>query len=123
MSVELTNPRRIARFVVRHNHITVAVMAKKIQQLTALAVTRASKQGLYPDGAGLYLRVGRGGAKSWAFRFMLNGKAREMGLGGLTKVGLADARKKATDACSLVMDATRSRTVRKRKPAERPTRN
>jgi len=54
----------------------VVVMAKEIQQLTAMAVTRASKQGLYPDGAGLYLRVGRGGAKSWAFRFMLNGKAR-----------------------------------------------
>jgi len=79
-------------------------MAKEIQQLTAMAVTRASKQGLYPDGAGLYLRVGRGGAKSWAFRFMLNGKAREMGLGGLAKVGLADARKKATDARLLLSD-------------------
>ncbi len=79
-------------------------MAKKIQQLTALAVTRAAKEGLYPDGAGLYLRVGRGGVKSWAFRFMLNGKAREMGLGGLAKVGLADARKKATDARLLLSD-------------------
>jgi hypothetical protein len=28
---------------------------------------------------GLYLRVGRNGSKSWTFRFMLNGKAREMG--------------------------------------------
>ena len=79
-------------------------MAKEIQQLTAMAVTRASKQGLYSDGAGLYLRVGRGGVKSWAFRFMLNGKAREMGLGGLAKVGLADARKKATDARLLLSD-------------------
>ena len=51
-------------------------MAQNIQRLSALAVARASKLGLYADGAGLYLRVGRGGAKSWAFRFMLNGKAR-----------------------------------------------
>jgi len=32
------------------------------------------------------------------FRFMLDRKAREMGLGGLTKVSLADARKKTVDA-------------------------
>jgi hypothetical protein len=41
--------------------------------------TGGRKGRLYPDGAGLYLRVGRGGAKSWAFRFMLDRKAREMG--------------------------------------------
>jgi len=41
------------------------------------------------------LRVGRSGAKGWCLRYMLNGKAREMGLGGLAKVGLADARKRA----------------------------
>src|SRR5277367_3871031 len=77
-------------------------MARNIQRLSALEVTRASAPGLYADGAGLYLRVGRGGAKSWAFRFMLNGKAREMGFGGLTKVGLADARKRAVEARRLL---------------------
>jgi integrase len=79
-------------------------MAQNIQRLSALAVARASKLGLYADGAGLYLRVGRGGAKSWAFRFMLNGKAREMGFGSFTKVGLADARKKAIDARRLLSE-------------------
>src|SRR5580704_13016896 len=79
-------------------------MAQNIQRLSALAAARASKPGLYADGAGLYLRVGRGGAKSWAFRFMLNGKAREMGFGSFTKVGLADARKKAIDARRLLGD-------------------
>jgi integrase len=73
-------------------------MAKEIERLTALAVTRASKPGLYPDGAGLYLRIGRGGSKAWAFRFMLDGKAREMGFGSLKKVSLGAARKKAIDA-------------------------
>jgi hypothetical protein len=72
-------------------------MAKKVERLSAMAVAKAGKSGLYADGAGLYLRVGRGGAKSWAFRYMLGGKAREMGLGGLTQVSLADARKKAID--------------------------
>jgi Arm DNA-binding domain len=96
-------------------------MAKKIQQLTAMAVTRASKQGLYPDGAGLYLRVGRGGVKSWAFRFMLNGKAREMGLGGLAKVGLADARKKATDARLLLSDGRDPITHRQEEETRRAT--
>jgi hypothetical protein len=64
-------------------------MAKNIQRLTAMAVTHASNPGLYPDGAGLYLRVARNGSKSWAFRYTLNGRPREMGLGGLTKVSLA----------------------------------
>jgi integrase len=73
-------------------------MPKEIQRLSALGVARMSKPGLYADGAGLYLRIGRGGSKAWVFRFMLDGKAREMGLGGLQKVGLADARKKAIDA-------------------------
>ena len=79
-------------------------MAQEIQRLTALAVSRLSKPGLYADGAGLYLRIGRNGSKSWTFRFMLNGKAREMGLGGLHKVGLADAREKAGDARLLLSE-------------------
>ena len=37
-------------------------------------------------------------------RFMLDRKAREMGLGGLTKVSVADARKKAVDARLLLSD-------------------
>jgi integrase len=72
-------------------------MTKKVERLSAVAVAKASEPRLYADGAGLYLRVGRGGAKSWAFRFMRGGVAREMGLGGITKVSLAEARKKAID--------------------------
>jgi integrase len=79
-------------------------MAQKVKRLTAQAVLRANKPGLYHDGAGLYLRVGRGGAKSWAFRYMRGGVAREMGLGGLTKVSLADARAKANAQRRLISD-------------------
>jgi integrase len=95
-------------------------MAKKVERLSAVAVARAKDPGLYPDGAGLYLRVGRGGAKSWAFRFMLNRKAREMGLGGMTKVSLADARRKATDARRLLADGLDPLTAKsERTTAER----
>jgi integrase len=72
-------------------------MPKKLDRLTARAVATATKPGMYADGGGLYLRVGRGGAKSWCLRYMLEGKAREMGLGGLSKLGLGDARKKAAE--------------------------
>ena len=79
-------------------------MVQKIQRLTALAVSRTSKPGFYADGGGLYLRIGRNGAKRWAFRFMLNARSHEMGFGGLNKVSLADARKKASDARLLISE-------------------
>jgi hypothetical protein len=96
-------------------------MAQEIQRLSALAVTRASKPGLYADGAGLYLRVGRNGSKSWAFRFTLRGKPREMGLGGLSKVTLADARKKAADARLLLSDGRDPLDLRQEEEAKRVT--
>ncbi len=76
----------------------------RLNRLTARKVATATKPSLLADGGGLWLRVGRSGSKSWAFRFMLNGKAREMGLGGLSKVGLADARKKAAPLRLLLAD-------------------
>src|SRR5262249_42405942 len=80
------------------------LMARTFHRLTARVVATASKPGMYADGAGLYLRVARAGGKSWVLRFMLDGKAREMGLGGVTKVGLADARKKAAEQRLLLAD-------------------
>jgi integrase len=79
-------------------------MPHQLNRLTARTVAAATKSGLYADGGGLYLRVGRGGAKSWCLRYMLDGKAREMGLGGLAKIGLADARKKAAAQRLLLVD-------------------
>jgi integrase len=53
--------------------------------------------GMYADGGGLYLQVTERGA-SWIYRYMLNKRAREMGLGPLALFGLSDARAKALDA-------------------------
>jgi integrase len=70
-------------------------MARTIGKLTALKVDKAKQPGMYGDGGGLYLRVTPEGAKNWVFRFMLNGRARWMGMGPLHTVNLAEARKRA----------------------------
>ena len=76
-------------------------MARNMERLTALAVSRAKKPGYYSDGGGLLLHITSTGAKSWVFRFMLAGKAREMGLGPLPDTTLSEARGKALEARKL----------------------
>jgi len=70
-------------------------MARPIGKLSAISVSRLKQQGVYSDGGGLSLRVTATGGKFWMFRFMLHGKAREMGLGALHALTLAEARLKA----------------------------
>ena len=53
------------------------------------------KEGYHPDGDGLYLQVSATGAKSWILRYMLNKRAREMGLGTISDYSLAEARERA----------------------------
>ena len=76
----------------------VCVMSRKISQLSNLRVKAARQKGLYADGGGLYLQVASSGSKSWIFRFKRDGRARDMGLGSLRDVSLADARKLAAEA-------------------------
>jgi integrase len=77
-------------------------MGRAVERLKALNVERVSgKPGLYNDGAGLCLRVSSGTARSWVLRYMLDGKAREMGLGSYPDVSLADARVAASEARKL----------------------
>jgi integrase len=69
------------------------------EKLKALTVSRLSKTpGLYSDGGGLYLRVTSPTACSWAFRYMIHRKAREMGLGKYPDVTLSEAREHAAEA-------------------------
>ena len=56
-------------------------MPKKLSNVfTPLAVKNA-KPGRHADGGGLHLLVKESGARSWVYRFMLKGKARDVGLG------------------------------------------
>lgn len=55
-------------------------MPKKLSKaLTPLQVKNA-KPGRHADGDGLHLLVKKTKARSWVYRFMLNGKARDVGL-------------------------------------------
>lgn len=76
----------------------------RLNRLTARAVQTLKASGRYADGGGLYLRVTADGRKSWAFRFMRAGRAREMGLGAVAGVSLADARQKAAEARRLLAE-------------------
>lgn len=79
-------------------------MPRHYSKLNVLAVQRAKSPGLFGDGAGLYLRVSRSGKKTWVFRFMLNGRARDMGLGPYPLRSLAEARELALNARKLLLD-------------------
>ena len=79
-------------------------MALKFERLSAKHVEHARRIGYHADGGGLYLQVSRSRSKSWVFRFTLHGRAREMGLGSLNAVSLADARQRAQEARKLLQD-------------------
>ena len=70
--------------------------------LTVLKIKSLSEPGRHADGQGLYLQVARGGSKSWINRIVINGKRREIGLGGFPAVSLSMAREKALENKRLV---------------------
>jgi integrase len=72
------------------------------EKLTSSKVEAARQPGLLNDGGGLYLSVAKGGSKSWCFRYMISGRRRTMGLGGVGKVDLREARERARQYRELV---------------------
>jgi integrase len=58
--------------------------------------------GVYVDGAGLRLKVGKTGSRNWVMRYTFNGQAREIGLGGAATVPLAVARAKRDEMLALI---------------------
>ncbi|WP_296430484.1 Arm DNA-binding domain-containing protein [Roseovarius sp. BRH_c41] len=59
-----------------------------------VAELKSLPSGKYCDGQGLWLHKRADGGGQWVFRFCLWGRQREMGLGSLKTVSLADARRK-----------------------------
>lgn len=55
-------------------------------------------EGYHADGGGLYLQVTAAGARSWIFRYQLNKRRREMGMGSTAAVSLLQARERAAEA-------------------------
>lgn len=73
-------------------------MARSLNRLTAREVATLSKPGRHADGGRLYLSISAHGRKSWVFMWEKDGRQREMGLGAVSDVSLATARKFA-QAC------------------------
>ncbi len=68
--------------------------------LSNVKVRQTNKAGRYADGNGLYLVVdppsgAKSAAKRWLLRIIVQGRRRDLGLGGLGLVSLAEAREKA----------------------------
>ena len=87
--------------------------------LTAAKVKALSKPGMHSDGRGLYLRIAKGGSKGWILRLTIDGRRRDIGLGGYLAVPLAKARQ-LSDAHRLAVVEGRDPIAEKRR-AKMPT--
>lgn len=58
--------------------------------------------GVHAAGGGLYLKISGKNTGSWLFRYMLDGKAKKMGLGACSAVSLAEARTLAGEQLALL---------------------
>ena len=65
--------------------------------LSATRVRALNAPGRYSDGGGLHLYISKAGRKSWVLRITIDGRRRDIGLGGYPSVSLALAREKASD--------------------------
>jgi len=63
--------------------------------LSPIKVRNVTVPGKYGDGNGLYLIADPSGAKRWVLRTVVHGRRRDIGLGGLRFVSLAEAREEA----------------------------
>lgn len=89
--------------------------------LTALKIRQISKSGRYADGNGLYLIVDPSGAKRWVLRTMVQGRRRDIGLGGLSIVSLAEARETARQYRRVARDGGDPIAELRKKPEDAPT--
>ncbi len=55
-------------------------------------MAREVDPGYYADGGGLHLQITLSGPRLWFFRYQLAKRSREMGLGALSSISLAEAR-------------------------------
>ena len=87
--------------------------------LTAAKAKAFSQPGMHGAGRGLYLRIAKGGSKGWILRIVIDGRRRDVGLGGYPAVTLAKARQLA-DAHRLAVAEGRDPLAEKRR-AKMPT--
>lgn len=64
-------------------------------KLTAVKIRSLTEPGRYSDGDGLFLELNSKGSGRWLLRVQADGRRRDIGLGSLKSVSLADAREAA----------------------------
>ena len=84
--------------------------------LSATRVKALNAPGRYSDGGGLHLFISKAGRKSWVLRITVDGRRRDIGLGGYPSVSLAQAREKAGEYRTAIA-AGRDPVAEKRAPA------
>lgn len=77
-------------------------MPRQTNRLTDKTIRALSEPGMHADGNGLYLSITATGVRSWVYRFRLAGRRRDMGLGALADLKLAEARTAADRARRMV---------------------
>ena len=75
---------------------------RALNRLSPTKFAKLRETGRHCDGGGLHLQITDDGTRSWIFRFQLNGRTRDMGLGSAAIIGLADARNFAAQCRALV---------------------
>lgn len=83
-------------------------------KLSSRKISSLKLPGMYGDGGGLYLRVGPTLAKSWILRTMVYEKRRELGLGSVSLVSLAEARDTARSLRKIAREGGDPDTLRKK---------
>ena len=91
------------------------------KELSAIKVRQIKEPGRYVDGNGLYLVVDPSGAKRWVLRMTVHGKRRDIGLGGVSKVSLEEARERTLEAHKAAREGANPIEERKKAKREIPT--
>ncbi len=89
--------------------------------LSAMRVKTLIKPGRYADGNGLYLIVDPSGAKRWVLRTVVQSRRRDIGLGSLRLISLAEARERAVTYRRMARDGGDPVAERRRAAVVVPT--
>ena len=105
-------------------------MARSVSRLTSRFCDTVKTPGRHWDGGGLFLMVGKPGKKlegalqplpkSWGFRYRDGKRVRDIGLGAIQGVTLAEAREKAAECRAMLakgVDPIEARRTEQTKPA------
>ena len=92
-------------------------MARQMNKLSALKVNRISTPGWHGDGGGLWLQLTPTGARSWVFRYTLQGRQKVLGLGATHTITLQEAREKARKLRQQLLDGIDPGEARKQAKA------